>query len=178
MQTSGAPPPAKTPSPAAPTAPTLPVDPRTSDLSAKLIQRFPSSKLDYVHPKRFKVTIPSNEIAGASLFIRDELKFDHLLTVSGTDYIAKKEIEVIYFVASMKTGQMDIVAALAERTPRDAPIVPTLVPTWAAAEYHERETFEMLGVKFDGHPDLRKILLPEDWDDIPPLRKDYTSPGR
>jgi NADH-quinone oxidoreductase subunit C len=52
------------------------------------------------------------------------------------------------------------------------------VGVWPGAEYHERETFEMLGVKFDGHPDMRGILLPEDWNDIPPLRKDYKSPGR
>lgn len=114
----------------------------------------------------------------AALFLRDELGFDHILAVSGTDYMAKKEIEVVYFVASLKEGQTDLVAALAERTPRDSPVVPSLVEFWPGAEYHERETFEMLGVKFDGHPDLRGILLPEDWHDIPPLRKDYVSPGR
>ena len=115
----------------------------------------------------------------AALFLRDELGFDHILAVSGTDYIAKKEIEVIYFVASLgRPGQQDLVAALAVRLSRDAPVMPTLVGVWPGSEYHERETFEMLGVKFDGHPDLRQILLPEDWNDIPPLRKDFNSPGR
>jgi NADH:ubiquinone oxidoreductase subunit C len=151
---------------------------RTTDLSARFLQRFPSAKPDYVKPKRFKVTVAPDTIDEAALFLRDELGFDHILAVSGTDYIAKKEIEVIYFVGSLRTGQEDLVAALAERTGRESPLVPSLVERWPGAEYHERETFEMLGVKFDGHPDLRGILLPEDWHDIPPLRKDYVSPGR
>ncbi len=163
---------------APPTAPTPPANPRTSSLSARFLQRFPSARSDYVRPKRFKVTIAPDAMDEAALFLRDELGFDHILAVSGTDYMAKKEIEVIYFVASLKEGQTDLVAALAERTPRDSPVVPSLVEFWPGAEYHERETFEMLGVKFDGHPDLRGILLPEDWHDIPPLRKDYVSPGR
>jgi NADH-quinone oxidoreductase subunit C len=153
-------------------------DARTAELSAKFLQRFPAAKSDYVRSKRFKVTVAPEASAEAALFLRDELGFDHIIAVSGTDYMAKKEIEVIYFVASLRPGQEDLVAALAERTGRDSPVVPSLVEFWPGAEYHERETFEMLGVKFDGHPDMRGILLPEDWNDIPPLRKDYISPGR
>jgi NADH:ubiquinone oxidoreductase subunit C len=164
-------------SPAA-TAAQPPANTRTADLSARFLQRFPSARSEYVKPKRFKVTVAADAIDEAALFLRDELGFEHILAVSGTDYMAKKEMEVVYFVASLRPGQEDLVAALAERTTRDAPVVPSLVETWPGAEYHERETFEMLGVKFDGHPDLRGILLPEDWHDIPPLRKDYVSPGR
>jgi NADH-quinone oxidoreductase subunit C len=151
---------------------------RTAELSTKFLQRFSAAASDYIRPKRFKVTVRPEAITEAAVFLRDELGFDHIIAVSGTDYIAKKEIEVIYFVASLRPGQEDLVAALAERTGRDAPVTPSLVGVWPGAEYHERETFEMLGVKFDGHPDMRGILLPEDWNDIPPLRKDYKSPGR
>jgi len=142
------------------------------------MQRFTSARSDYTKPKRFKVTVAPETVAAAALFLRDELGFDHIIAVSGTDYMAKKEIEVIYFVCSMRPGQEDLVVALAERTGREAPVVPSLVEVWPGAEYHERETFEMLGVRFDGHPDMRGILLPEDWHDLPPLRKDYISPGR
>jgi NADH:ubiquinone oxidoreductase subunit C len=153
-------------------------DARTAELSGRFLQRFQTARSDYIRPKRFKVTVTPETITEAASFLRDELGFDHIIAVSGTDFIAKKEMEVIYFVASLRPGQGDLVAALAERVGRDAPVVPSLVRLWPGAEYHERETFEMLGVKFDGHPDLRGILLPEDWDDIPPLRKDYVSPGR
>jgi NADH-quinone oxidoreductase subunit C len=151
---------------------------RTAELSGKFLQRFSAATSDYIRPKRFKVTVRPEAITEAGVFLRDELGFDHIIAVSGTDYMAKKEIEVIYFVASLRPGQEDLVVALAERTGRDAPVTPSLVGVWPGAEYHERETFEMLGVKFDGHPDMRGILLPEDWNDIPPLRKDYKSPGR
>jgi NADH-quinone oxidoreductase subunit C len=56
--------------------------------------------------------------------------------------------------------------------------MPTLTPPHKSAEYHERETFEMLGVYFEGHPRNERFLLPEDWADIPPLRKEFRIKGR
>jgi NADH:ubiquinone oxidoreductase subunit C len=165
-----APSPPSSPQPASPS--------RTGELSAKFVQRFPSARVDYTRARRLKVTVPAELMKEAALFARDELRFDHIGTVSGTDYMAKGEIEVIYFIGSVQEDQRDLVMALAERVPRDAPSVPSLIEVWPGVDFHERETFEMLGVKFQGHPDLRGILLPEDWDDIPPLRKDFVSPGR
>ncbi|HVB95167.1 MAG TPA: NADH-quinone oxidoreductase subunit C [Nitrososphaerales archaeon] len=152
---------------------------RTLNLADEIAGRFPSAKIDYVRPRRVKLTVPPDKIKVVALYIRDILGFDHLNVVGGTDYIQLKEFEVIYFVGSISTpGQQDIVIQLAERVDRDSPQVPSLTEVWGAAEYHERETFEMLGIVFEGHPDLRRLLLPEDWNDIPPLRKDYVSPGR
>ena len=162
----------------APAAPAQPADTRTREMSEKLAARFPAARVDYVKPARLKLTIAPESVKEAALFVRDELGFDHFATVSGTDYIAKTEIEVIYFAGSVRQGLEDLVVALAARLPRDSPVMPSLVEVWPGAEYHERETFEMLGVTFTGHPDLRGILLPEDWADIPPLRKDFRSPGR
>ena len=153
-------------------------DIRTQEMSELVAATFPSAKVDYVRPRRLKFTVPPESLIDAALFARDELRFDHIAAVSGTDYIAKNEIEVIYFVGSVRPGMEDLVIAVATRVPRDNPVVDSMVEVWHGAEYHERETFEMLGVKFTGHPDLRRILLPEDWDDIPPLRKDFRSPGR
>jgi len=153
---------------------------RTMNLADDLAERFPSARIDYVRPRRVKLTVPPDKIKVVALYIRDVLGFDHLNVVGGTDYIQSKEFEVIYFVGSISTrGQDDLVIQLAERVERDgSPTVPSLTEVWSAAEYHERETFEMLGIVFEGHPDLRRLLLPEDWNDIPPLRKDYISPGR
>ena len=147
-------------------------------MSERFAARFPSARVDYVRPARLKLTVAPETVKEAALFVRDELGFDHFATVSGTDFMAKKEIEVIYFAGSVRQGMEDLVVALAARLPRESPVMPSLVEVWPGAEYHERETFEMLGVTFTGHPDLRRILLPEDWDDIPPLRKDFRSPGR
>jgi len=152
---------------------------RTQNLADEIAGRFPSAKIDYVRPRRVKATVPPDKIKAVAVYIRDTLGFDHLNVVGGTDYIQQKEFEVTYFVGSISTpGQQDLVFQLAERVDRDSPQVPSLTDVWAAAEYHEREAFEMLGIVFEGHPDLRRLLLPEDWNDIPPLRKDYVSPGR
>lgn len=167
-----APPPSSAPpQPAAPS--------RTGDLSARILEMFPSVKVDYTRARRLKVTVPLELMKDVALFVRDRLLFDHIGTVSGTDYMSKGEIEVVYFVGSTKPEHQDLVMAIAERVKRDGPaVVPSLVGVWPGSEFHERETYEMLGVRFEGHPDMRRILLPEDWDDIPPLRKDYVSPGR
>jgi NADH-quinone oxidoreductase subunit C len=168
--------------PAAPAPPPpAPVPPpiRNTELANRIKARFPDATVDYVREKRLKVTVPTQRIKEVAYFIRDEFRFDHIGCVSGTDYIVKNEIEIIYFVGSLsRPGYEDIIIALAERPKRDNPVVPSLVEVWTGAEYQERETYEMLGVNFQGHPDLRHLLLPEDWADLPPLRKDYNSPGR
>ena len=152
---------------------------RTKALADATVQKFPGTRVDYVREKRLKVTTTPDRIKDLATFFRDELGFDHISCVSGTDWIAKNEIEVIYFVGSLsKPDYRDVIVALAERPNRENPTVPTLIEVWAGAEYHERETHEMLGVDFAGHPNQKHLLLPEDWNDIPPLRKDYISPGR
>ncbi|MGH9919161.1 MAG: NADH-quinone oxidoreductase subunit C [Nitrososphaerales archaeon] len=176
-------PPVTTAGPSVPTAgpATPPPDTtRTKALADQIVTKFPSTKVDYAREKRLKVTVPPEQIKEAAYFLRDVLGFDHLTLVGGTDYMQQHEFEVIYFVGSIsKPGQQDLVVQLAERVKRDdSPKVPSLTEVWGGAEYHERETYEMLGIAFEGHPDLRRLLLPEDWNDIPPLRKDYVSPGR
>ncbi len=159
------------------TPPSQPV--RTKALADAILQRFPGTSVDYVREKRLKVTTTPERIKDLALFARDELGFDHISCVSGTDWIAKNEIEVVYFVGSVsRPGYEDLIIGVAERPKRDAPVVPSLIEVWTGVEYHERETHEMLGVNFSGHPNLKNLLLPEDWNDLPPLRKDYISPGR
>ncbi len=149
------------------------------ELSNKLKERFPDTVIDYVREKRLKVTTTTEKIRELAGFVRDGLGFDHISCVSGTDYIGKNEIEIVYFVSNLSQPDMkDFVIAVAERPKRDNPVVKSLIDVWPGAEYHERETYEMLGVNFQGHPDLKHLLLPEDWSDMPPLRKDYNSPGR
>ncbi len=148
-------------------------------MAGKISSRFPEVKIDYIREKRLKVTTSPATIREVATFVRDDLGFDHISVVSGVDWIAKNEFEVVYFIGSVsRPGLEDFVVAVAERVPRENPIVPTLIDVWVGVDYQERETHEMFGINFQGHPDQSHILLPEDWNDLPPLRKDYISPGR
>jgi NADH-quinone oxidoreductase subunit C len=68
--------------------------------------------------------------------------------------------------------------SLTTRTSRDGATLPSLISVFRSVEYHERETYEMLGVFFEGHPRNDRFLLPEDWADIPPLRREFRIKGR
>ncbi|MDV3278582.1 MAG: NADH-quinone oxidoreductase subunit C [Nitrososphaerales archaeon] len=166
------------PSPQAPPAQPKPEPIRAKELASRTTAKFPDVKVDYTRERRLKMTAPAPKASDVATFVRDELGFDHISTVSGVDWIAKDEFEIIYFVGSFRPGFEDFVVCLAERVPRGNPVVQTLIGVWAGAEYHERETHEMFGINFQGHPNQGHLLLPEDWNDLPPLRKDYVSPGR
>jgi NADH-quinone oxidoreductase subunit C len=102
-------------------------------------------------------------------FIKEELGYEYLDCLSGVDWIADKEMEVVYNISSLRQpGKI----TLRVRVPRDEPFLRSVVPLWGTANWHEREAFDLLGIRFEGHPDLRRILLPEDWIGHP-LRKDY-----
>jgi NADH-quinone oxidoreductase subunit C len=105
-------------------------------------------------------------------FLRSDeaLQMDHLELLGGVDY--KDRIEVVYVLYSMKHRHR---YTLKCRLSRENPIVPTVESVWGVANWHERETFDMLGVVFEGHSDLRRILCPDDWEGYP-LRKDYEPP--
>jgi NADH-quinone oxidoreductase subunit C len=110
-------------------------------------------------------------IADACTFLRDdaELAFDYLECLTGTDYPDKKQIHVTVHLYSYVHRHRAVLKVL---LPREAPSMPTLSSVWPAANWQERECYDLLGVTFEGHPDLRRILLPDDWVGHP-LRKDF-----
>jgi len=97
--------------------------------------------------------------------------FNHLSDVTIVDYIEEEEFEVIYHLWSHDRNERVMIKT---RIPREKAIIQTLVPLWTSAHMHERECHEMFGVVFDGHTELTPLLL-EDWEGIPPLRKDFDS---
>jgi len=107
-------------------------------------------------------------------YLRDEpeLCFEALSNLSGVDYRADGEIEVVYHLYSY-THRHQVV--LKVRVSRDEPVLPSIESIWKAANWHEREVYDLLGVTFTGHPDLRRLLMPEDWVGYP-LRKDFVEP--
>jgi len=158
------------------------------DLADKVVAKFgEKTEVAFVKPDRIRINVKKDNIKEVAEFIRDDLGFDHAESVSGVDYPEDKEIEVVYHLGSYTDPQLSKqVLTLATRAPReddpkpgnDSTKLPSLREIFYSVEFHERECFEMLGVYFDGHPDNRRLLLPEDWADLPPLRKDFSIKGR
>jgi NADH:ubiquinone oxidoreductase subunit C len=145
-----------------------------------LISKFGDSiKVIYVKPLRIKIEVPSKDIVEIARHLRDESGFDHAESVSATDYPKTGDIEVIYHLGSYTRDDLSShVLSLSTRTDRNNARVPSLIGVFKSVEYHERESFEMVGVYFDNHPRNDRFLLPEDWADIPPLRKEFRIKGR
>jgi len=94
---------------------------------------------------------------------------DYLNCISSVDRIASGELEAVYNLSSLNEPAKAMVRV---RVPREDPVIRSAVAIWNAANWHEREAFDLMGIRFDGHPDLRRILTSEDWVGHP-LRKDY-----
>ncbi len=120
----------------------------------------------------------------------ERLQFDHLNNLTGVDYCEpdpKKaakfnhppHIEVVYHLTSYSLRHRITVKVKVARWKDEAtkslPEVPTVSNVWAIADWHEREAYDLVGINFTGHPNLRRILCPEDWEGHP-LRKDYEFP--
>ena len=103
----------------------------------------------------------------------ERLAFDSLMCLSGADLNAKEEnLYVVYHLYSMKHRHSVV---LKTAVPKTEPHLSTVSHIWRTADWHEREAYDLYGILFNGHTDLRRILLPDDWDGYP-LRKDYTEP--
>jgi NADH-quinone oxidoreductase subunit C len=140
----------------------------------KLKARFPQAVVAVVEcagDPYAVLTAPS--IVEACRWLRDDadLRFDLCSSISGTDDTV--DFWVVYHLYSTVKNHRAVLKVKAE--PREAPSVPSVTSVWKAADWHEREAFDMYGIEFAGHPDLRRILLPEDWPGYP-LRKDYEFP--
>ncbi len=109
----------------------------------------------------------------AQLLRHDEaLAFDWLANLSGIDYAADNTMVVVY---NLWSTRHDHSIAVKVFTSRETPAVASVIDLWPAADWHEREAFDLLGIDFPGHPDLSRILLSDDWEGHP-LRKDYVFP--
>ena len=136
-------------------------------------------KVVFIKPLRIKIQVEPQDIVGVASFLRDSMGFDHAESVAGTDYPKDNQIEVVYHLGSYSREELAAhILWLTARTNKDDARLPTLINIYKSVEYHERECYEMLGVYFEGHPRNERFLLPEDWADIPPLRKDFRIKGR
>ncbi len=97
-----------------------------------------------------------------------DLKFDYLMSLSGVDF-NDGNLGVVYHIYSMEKRHRIVIKV---KVPKEKPEMPSVEPVWKTANWHEREVFDLFGIVFHDHPDMRRILLPDDWEGYP-LRKDY-----
>ena len=149
--------------------------PATLDVTAALREKFPQATLraSLDHPA---FNVPAADTLAALRFLRDGCGFDFLVDLTAIDWAAgvSPRFTVVYHLLS--TVRHDYVR-IATDCPSDAePAVASVTSLWAGANWHERETYDMFGIKFEGHPDLRRILM---WDGYPffPLRKEFPLAG-
>jgi len=119
-------------------------------------------------------TISANDLREVAKFCRDELSFDYLLDITSIDNFGEEpRFEIVYHLYSMPHG---IHLRLKLKVSEEPGAVDTVADIWPTANWHEREIYDMMGIKFYGHPDLRRILM---WDGYPyfPLRKDFPLEG-
>jgi len=140
-------------------------------------EKFPESLLE-ASTFRGEVTlhVRPEDILPVCRFFHDdpELAFDYLVDLCGVDFYPREpRFQVVYHLGSLKTKER---LRLKVSLPGQAPRVSSVVSVWKAADWMEREAFDMFGITFEGHPDLRRILLTPDWKGHP-LRKDYPLRG-
>lgn len=149
-----------------------------TEIAEKIKEKFPDEVVEVTNFRdQVSVIVKRDRILDICRYLHDEptLSFNHLKDLCGVDYLGKKEprFEVVYNLYSVRYRHRIRIRA---QVPADGPIIKTVTSIWAGANWHERECFDMFGIVFTGHPDLRRILMPEDWEGYP-LRKDYPLKG-
>ena len=140
-------------------------------IQIEAIQRIEPAAVPRPDTDRPAVLVPAAALHGLMQTLRDhsDFAFDMLLDHTAIDWLADGEIEAVYQLFSTLHGWYLQVGV---RVPRDNPVVPTVCDLWPVAQWQEREAYDLMGVLYDNHPDLRRLFLEDDWQGHP-LRKDY-----
>lgn len=144
---------------------------RVTDIFGDSVQIEPA-----IH-EQITLVVDRDHAVGLLTFLRNDpaLGFIHLSDLCGVDYLNQERqprFAVVYHVLSPELNRRVRVRVPVDE---DDPVVPSIVPLWSGANWFEREAFDLMGIRFAGHPNLTRILLPDEWEGHP-LRKDYPEP--
>ncbi len=143
------------------------------EILAHLAEQFPGAVAPVDREGHEGYVVRAENLFEVAQHIRDEMGYDYLSSVTAVDYCQDGYYEIVYHAYSMERGGGPLV--FKARAEADNPVLPSLVPVWPGAEFQEREAWDLMGVRFEGHPDLRRIFL---WEGFAghPLRKDWKEP--
>jgi NADH-quinone oxidoreductase subunit C len=144
------------------------------EAASKLQGEFPNARRTDFRDES-TLELPFDQIEQACKFAKEQLGFNFLTDLSSVDNFGDEpRFEVVYELYSLDSN---IHLRLKTRVSEDHPELPSVVQLWATANWHEREVYDMMGIRFSGHPDLRRILM---WEGYPyyPLRKDFPLEGK
>jgi NADH-quinone oxidoreductase subunit C len=146
-----------------------PADPVVDQLRAA----FPDVTFRQVDPGVPSYVVPTNQVAEIARFLKATpgLDFTYLASVTAIDYLDR--FDIVYQVRSFSTGRDFIFRVEIDR---DGESVPSVTPVWRAADFQEREIYDLMGIEFTNHPNLKRILLYDEFDGHP-LRKDWRMPA-
>lgn len=149
----------------------------------RLVARFPDATVTIVEnpgpAAQHTLLLDHRHARAIAAFLRDDpaLRLDYCSNVTGVDWLKPEPgcLEVVYHLYSMALKHGPVIVRLRTANRTDDATVPSLTPVWRACEFQEREVFDLYGVIFTEHPDLRRILM---WDEFKdhPMRKDYVAP--
>ena len=141
------------------------------ELNNKIIKKWPDA-VALEGGEWLNVEVPAAAWRDMALWLRDEngLNFDYLFCLTCVDWL--KHLTMVYHLTSTHHRHNLVVKANLDRA---NPVIETVADLWRTADFHEREVYEMYGVQFTNHPDLRKLILPDDWEGYP-MRKDFEDP--
>ncbi|MFQ6127979.1 MAG: NADH-quinone oxidoreductase subunit C [Thermoplasmata archaeon] len=139
------------------------------EVTEQLKREFPGGVSDFSVPRSrvVRFSVDRDRLREVCAHLKKELGFEHISLISALDW--RDHFECVYHITSYSSK---LVAEIHTKIPREDPKVDSVTPVWQGANYHEREAYDMMGIVFDGHPKLKRILLPEDVT-FYPLRKDF-----
>ena len=142
---------------------------QTLEVTDQILARFPDFVVADTRKSFEGYIVQVAHLIEFATALRDEMGYDYLSSVTGVDYLPNEQMEVVYH-AYRSTGGGALVYKV--QVPRDNPVVPSLVSLYPGADFQEREAWDLLGIRFEGHPNLKRILM---WEGFAghPLRKDW-----
>ncbi|HEY7349262.1 MAG TPA: NADH-quinone oxidoreductase subunit C [Ktedonobacterales bacterium] len=156
----------------------------TKDLAVKTVEavrsKFGEVALEVVeHRGETTILLPPEKVPAVAKFLRDHpaLRYNYMADLTAVDWPEREpRFDVVYHLLSLDTRAVIRLKTRVGQPGEDHPAVPTISHIWPTANWYEREVYDLFGITFSGHPDLRRILMPDDWTSYP-LRKEYPLTG-